>query len=66
MQAMNEYHWAQDKIDEVVDGKKHHEEAACERRLRQMAARREKKAAKQIEKLEAEIVRRLTELEAAK
>ena len=42
MQAMNEYHWAQDKIDEVVTGKKHRENAACERRLRQMAARREK------------------------
>lgn len=23
MQAMNEYHWAQDKIDEMVTGKKH-------------------------------------------
>ena len=46
MQAMNEYHWAQDKIDEVVTGKKHREEAACERRLRQMQARREKEAAR--------------------
>lgn len=48
MQSMNDYHWAQDKIDEVCSGnKKHREEKACERRLRQMAARREKEAARQ-------------------
>lgn len=46
MQAMNEYHWTQDKIEELVTGKKAREEAACERRLRQMAARREKEAAR--------------------
>lgn len=54
MQAMNSYHWAQDKIDDVCNGnKKHREEAACERRLRQMAARREKEAARQARKLGA-------------
>ncbi len=54
MQAMNSYHWAQDKIDDVCNGNKNHrEEAACERRLRQMAARREKEAARQARKLGA-------------
>lgn len=47
MHMMNEYHWAQDKIDDVCNGnKKHREEKACERRLRQMAERREKEAAR--------------------
>ena len=74
MQAMNEYHWAQDKIDDVCNGnKKHREEAACERRLRQMAARREKEAARQArkagtgmtaEKREAEIAQAIAELKA--
>lgn len=48
MQAMNEFHWAQDKIDEVVTGKKDREKQACERRLRQMQARREKQLNKQL------------------
>ena len=46
MQALNSYHWAQDKIDEVVTGTKHREQAACERRLRQMQTQREKQAAR--------------------
>lgn len=50
MQAMDEYHWAQDKIDEVVTGKEHREQAACERRLRQMQARRDKAVAKVVKK----------------
>lgn len=52
MQAMDSYHWAQDKIDDVCNGdKKHREEKACERRLKQMAARREKEAARQARKV---------------
>lgn len=50
MRAMNEYHWAQDKIDEVVIGREHRHAVACERRLRQMAARREKQAARDARK----------------
>ena len=46
MQSIDEYYWAQDKIDEVVTGKKHREAAACERRLRQIKSRREKEAAR--------------------
>lgn len=42
MQALNNYHWAQDKIEEVITGKKHREEQACERRLLQMQAKRDK------------------------
>ena len=34
---MQEYHWAQDKIDEVT-------QTTAERRLKQMAAKREKEA----------------------
>ena len=53
MQALNTYHWAQDKIEEVTGtNKQHHEAKACERRLRQMAARREKEA-KRAEKAKA-------------
>jgi hypothetical protein len=45
---MDEYYWAQDKIDELRDGdKKHREQQACERRLRQMTSRREKAAKRQ-------------------
>jgi len=48
MRTMDEYHWAQDKIDDVCNGdRKHREQQACERRLRQMAARREKEAKRQ-------------------
>ncbi len=55
MQAMNSYHWAQDKIDDVCNGdKKHREAKACERRLQQMAARREKEAARQARKVGAD------------
>jgi hypothetical protein len=54
MRSMNDYHWAQDKIDEVCNGdKKHREEKACERRLKQMAARREKEAARRARKVGA-------------
>jgi len=48
MRSMDEYYWAQDKIDELRDGdKKHREQQACERRLRQMTSRREKAAKRQ-------------------
>jgi hypothetical protein len=46
MQAMDEFHWAQDKITEVVTSKKEREQQACERRLRQMQARQEKAMAR--------------------
>lgn len=45
---MQEYHWAQDKIDEVTQTtaeRRHDWQAkAAERRLKQMAAKREKEA----------------------
>ncbi len=48
MRSMDEYHWAQDKIDDLFSGgRKQREQQACERRLRQMAARREKEAKRQ-------------------
>lgn len=43
MQALNSYHWAQDRIQEVTGlTKEQRESQACLRRLRQMAAKREK------------------------
>mgnify|MGYP001183560723 FL=1 len=42
MQAMRNYEWATDKVETVT--KQHREAQACERRLRQMAAKREKDA----------------------
>lgn len=42
MQAMRNYEWATDKVEAVT--KQHREAQACERRLRQMAAKREKDA----------------------
>jgi hypothetical protein len=47
MQAMDEFFLIQDKVEELITGKKNREQAACERRLRQIQARREKKSAKQ-------------------
>jgi len=43
MQALNQYHWAQDRIQEVTGlTKEQRESQACRRRLKQMAAKREK------------------------
>lgn len=45
MQALNQYHWAQDRIQEVTGlTKEQRESQACQRRLKQMAAKREKEA----------------------
>lgn len=45
MQAMNEYAWAQGRIQEVTGlTKEQRESQACQRRLKQMAAKREKEA----------------------
>lgn len=52
MQAMDDYYWAQDKIDEVTTGKKNREQAACERRLRQMQARRDKEATRKSQQVD--------------
>jgi hypothetical protein len=49
MNELNTYHWAQDKIDDVVDGKKHRESLACERRLKQMQRNREKQERRKAE-----------------
>lgn len=43
MEARNTYEWAQDKLDTLI-GPEQREQRACERRLRQMQARREKQA----------------------
>lgn len=66
MQALNTFHWAQDKIDEItapaggkpLSAKQHREAQACERRLRQMADRREKQIQRE-GKAEVERIARL-------
>jgi hypothetical protein len=50
MEELNRYHWAQDKIEDVTSTKKHREQQACERRLRQMQRKREKQASKALPK----------------
>jgi len=42
MQAVRSYEWAADAVEKVT--RQHRESQACERRLRQMAAKREKDA----------------------
>lgn len=42
MKAVSSYLWATDAVEKVT--KQHRETQACERRLRQMAAKREKDA----------------------
>ncbi len=42
MRAVQTHEWATDKVETVT--KQHREAQACERRLRQMAAKREKDA----------------------
>lgn len=57
MEAMNSYAWAQDKIDEVTHTtaeRRHDWQAkAAERRLKQMAAKREKDAKRAAAKAKA-------------
>lgn len=47
MRMMNEYEWAQGKVSESIGyTKEQREGAACQRRLRQMEAKRAKQAAR--------------------
>ncbi len=47
MQSMNEFKWAQRNVEEVTGrSREQREKEACERRLKQMAKKREKDAAR--------------------
>ena len=54
MQAMNEFRWAQCKVEEVTGmSREQRESAACARRLEQMAKKREKQAKREANRLAA-------------
>lgn len=54
MQIMNEFRWAQSKVEELTGmSRAQRESAACARRLEQMAKKREKQAKREATRLAA-------------
>lgn len=54
MQAISDFRWAQEKVDEATGmSREHREQNACARRLAQMAKKREKQAKREANKLAA-------------